>query len=76
MEKIPKCYQPESPDKVKAYNHKPIDGIKPVIPNIIFRETYDKVLQGEIEYGKLIMEQYALDITQKNLLQSAIDKNN
>jgi hypothetical protein len=61
--------EPIDPSKVKAYNHYPIDGNKPVISNQLFKEANDS---QDIDFINSVMLEYALDITQKNLLNAKL----
>lgn len=61
--------KPFDPAKTRAYNHFPIDGEKPVISNLQFKEAMS-ITDNDIILN--ILGTYALDSTQKNLLKSKI----
>jgi hypothetical protein len=55
----------KDPKYTMAYNHYKIDGDKPVISNLMFKETLDS---DNPYYINEILNLYALDPLQKNLL--------
>ena len=55
--------------QVTAYNHKKIDGNKPVIGNERFKKAIDLIDAGEVKWIDELEKNYALDDTQKSLLQ-------
>jgi len=63
--------EPIDPKDTPAYNHYRIDGDKPVIPNRVFKETYDSESIEEIER---VLSFYALVPSQKYMLEQRLKK--
>ena len=65
----------KDPGNVTAYNHAPVDGIhgvKPVIPNGVFKQALELAQAGRIAEAKEAVEPWGLDLTQKNLLSDYV----
>lgn len=63
--------EPVDPSKTPAYNHFPIDKGKPVASNLQFKILMDS---SDAVFIKSVMEQYAFDSTQKNLLLDKLSR--
>jgi hypothetical protein len=59
------------PKNTRAYNHYRLDGDKPVIPNKLYKDTYES---EDVKQMEEILKTYALDPTQKYLLTEKLTK--
>lgn len=63
--------------KVTLHNHVNIgDDNKPIIPNIVFKETVEKMKAGDKEVFSQILDQYSLTPFQRRFLKDLQNGNN
>lgn len=62
-------------EEVTLYNHKSIGtAARPLIPNLIFKETAEALDQGDIELYELVKSEYSLETFQRQFLQSKYEE--
>lgn len=60
----------QDPKDTKAYNHKPIGNAKPVISNQFFKAAIELIDEGRKDLIEIVENNYGLDPTQQQLLNS------